>query len=432
VLPSSVLGLLRAGDQFDPADVERVRLIQLLERRGNDLATIARCHADQPDLLDRFITMLFPDGQYPNLSLPEAARRAGVDHELAQRLWTAAGMAGPGELLTSDDVDAIRLLAVAADAGFPEDALLQMVRVYSDSLSRVAEAEARLFHICVHERLRDEGLTGEALVASTNRASDQLLGMVEPPVLYFHRKGMPRAMRDDLVLHLAEEAGLVPPDDRTGRLLAAVLFVDLARFTSLTEAMSDATATDVLNRFSELVRRSVTGCGGRVVKQIGDAFMLVFTNAPSALTCALDIRAAANAEPQFLGTRQGLHWGPVLYREGDCYGGIVNVAARIVAEAAADQLLVSAELRMAAGNADGVTFTPIGPRQMKHVTGPVELFEARTTTTEENPPRDVDPVCGMVLDAKETTARLTWESTDHAFCSTECLRRFVSTPHLYA
>lgn len=303
------LGLLRAGDQFDPADVERVRLIQLLERRGNDLATIARCHADQPDLLDRFITMLFPDGQYPNLSLPEAARRAGVDQELAQRLWTAAGMAGPGELLTSDDVDAIRLLAVAADAGFPEDALLQMVRVYSDSLSRVAEAEARLFHFCVHERLRDEGLTGEALVASTNRASDQLLGMVEPAVLYFHRKGMARAMRDDLV----------PPrrGSRTRTTRRPHRPAPRRRVVRRSRTVHVADRGDGRrhgNRRPEPVFRTRAPLSHRLRRTRretdGDAFMLVFTNAPSALTCALDIRAAANAEPQFLGTRQGLHWGP--------------------------------------------------------------------------------------------------------------------------
>ena len=52
---------------------------------------------------------------------------------------------------------------------------------------------------------------------------------------------------------------------------AAVVFIDLSSFTPLAEAMGDATAAEVLERFSNIVRRSVGAFDGRVVKQIGDA-----------------------------------------------------------------------------------------------------------------------------------------------------------------
>ena len=44
-------------------------------------------------------------------------------------------------------------------AGFPLVALLQLVRVYAQSIRKIAEAEVRLFHLYVHEPLIREGVT---------------------------------------------------------------------------------------------------------------------------------------------------------------------------------------------------------------------------------------------------------------------------------
>ena len=206
---------------------------------------------------------------------------------------------------------------------------------------------------------------------------------------------------------------------------------DLARFTALTEAMGDSTATDVLDRFSDLVRRSVTAHGGRIVKQIGDAFMIVFADAASAVVCALDVRDAAVAEPQFLGTRQGIHWGPTLYREGDYYGATVNVAARIVAEAAADRVLVSHAVRTELGAVDDVELVAAGRRTLKHVADAVEVFEARRPGEEPTEQRVLDPVCGMAIDADVPAARLQLDGRDVMFCSQSCLQRFVANPDGY-
>ena len=81
---------------------------------------------------------------------------------------------------------------------------------------------------------------------------------MEPAILYFHSKGLAKSLEQDFVLHAAEESGLLPPSAVTGQLEAAVVFVDLASFTSLTESMGDLTATEVLSRFSQLVRRAVS------------------------------------------------------------------------------------------------------------------------------------------------------------------------------
>jgi adenylate cyclase len=69
------------------------------------------------------------------------------------------------------------------------------------------------------------------------------------------------------------------------------------------------------------------------VKQIGDAFMLVFIDAEEALRCALDIGRRAAKEPHFPACGLGVSCGRAMYREGDYVGTTVNVAARLVAAA---------------------------------------------------------------------------------------------------
>jgi adenylate cyclase len=423
------LGLVggQGADGFTPADIERLRLIRLLLRRGIELEAIARVEREQ-GLVGRFLDLLFPSKNWPSLTVQEAAVAAGVDAELAAKVWGVAGFAEDGTLLSERDVEALRQFAVAVEAGLPFDALMQLVRVYADALGRVAEAETRLFHFYVHERLRGEGLSGADLTATTQASSDRLMSLVEPAVLFFHQKGFTRALRDDLLLHMAEESGLLPPPDVTGQLRAAVLFVDLAGFTSLTEAMGDLTATEVLERFSDLVRRSVHRCDGRIVKQIGDAFMIVFQDPTAAVTCARELHASAQREPQFLGTRMGAHWGPVLYREGDYFGATVNLAARVAAEAGRNQLLITEDLRQMLGDLSDLDLTP-RRRRLKGMAEDVLLVEIQESAPSAE--KVLDPVCGMELGEDDVGARVTVDGSEYAFCSTACLQRFVDRPDRY-
>jgi class 3 adenylate cyclase len=187
----------------------------------------------------------------------------------------------------------------------------------------------------------------------------------------------------------------------------------------------------VLDRFSQIVRRSVSAFDGRVIKQIGDAFMLVFQSARSAVACALEIDAETAKEPQFPAVRAGIQWGDLLYREGDYVGSNVNIAARLASEADRHQVLVTADVRREAAATPGVEFVRLGKRTLKGLGGRFELFTARSTAATGAEKR-VDPVCGMELSDAEVAARLTLEGEDRAFCSEDCLRKFIANPDRYA
>ena len=425
-------GLLESSAEngYRLRDAGRVRLVRLLLRRGIDFEAIVRAE-DRQGVLAHFVDDLFPEGSWPSIPLEEAARRVDLDIGIVERMWEAAGFGDAGSSFTEEDLATLQGLALALTSGFPEEALLQMVRVYADALGRVAEAESRLFHFYVHERLRADGLSGRQLMDSTHAVGEELRALMEPAILYFHGKSLAKSLEQDFVLHAAEESGLLPPSDITGRLHAAVVFVDLASFTSLTESMGDLTATEVLSRFSQLVRRAVNHCEGRVVKQIGDAFMLVFDEATSALGGALEIQQRAQDEPQFLGTRLGVHCGPVLYREGDYFGATVNVAARITAEASRNQIVVTDAVRSSCPPPPETEFVSLGTFRLRGLSEAVELFElqsGRRPAVE----RSTDPVCGMQLAPNEVVGRVAVDDGERVFCSLECLGHFSEHPERYA
>jgi class 3 adenylate cyclase/YHS domain-containing protein len=416
------------GDGFSARDVERARLLGLFARRGIDLdGAIAWIESGR---MDRYLELLSPATTGSTYSTAEAAAETGLDVAVVERFVDQVGLGGPDQTLSADDVEMLRLARTALAAGFPVDACAELARVYADALDRVAEAEARLFHFYVRGRLRAQGLAGRALDAALVDAGTMVNPLTGPLTEYFHRRAFERAIRDQAVMEAAEEAGLLREGAVPGQMSAAVVFLDLSRFTPLAEAMGDVRAAEVLARFGRLVREEVERADGRVVKQIGDGFMLLFPDPRAALWAALAVDARATAEPQFPAVRSGIHWGPVLFRDGDWVGANVNLAARVAAEAGPHEVVVTGAVRHAASGLADVEFVPLPRRRLKGVAEPLDLFAARSANAPATA-RIVDPVCGMELGPQDVAVRLSLAGHERAFCSPECLRRFVAAPERY-
>ena len=413
------LGLLRRQPDgtFDFEALERARLLRYATRRGVAAADVARFAP-----LDRYVELL-GGARPPGCPLEEAAERVGLDAAFVRRLWVCIGL-GDQEEAFAEDVEMLQGVKVASDAGMPEEALLQLGRVLADALGRAADAESRIFHFYVHERLLAADVDEDEATALADAASGPLLRLMEPAILYFHYKAWQRALREDVVLHLARDAA--PAGDAVGELPVGVLCVDLAGFTPLTESMGDSAAAEVLDRFSHLVRDQACRWEGRVVKQIGDEFMLVFAGAAGALDCGLASAAAVAREARFPAVRMGAHFGRALYREADYLGSTVNVAARVASRAERGTFLVTEAIRGVCADRPALEWRPLGPHRLKGVGEPVALYEVRTGGA--LPARPVDPVCGMLVGTDEHDVPLEWGGRTLRFCSLACRDRFLADP----
>ena len=129
----------------------------------------------------------------------------------------------------------------------------------------------------------------------------------------------------------------------------------------------------MVRRFEEQVWELVIRAGGRVVKLIGDEAMFVLMDPEHACEVGLAL-IDASANP----VRVGLAHGPVVELYGDYYGETVNLAARLVHEAAPSSLLVSESTRDRAGAA--FRFEPQGPVALKGFAEPTPVYRGARST----------------------------------------------------
>jgi adenylate cyclase len=152
----------------------------------------------------------------------------------------------------------------------------------------------------------------------------------------------------------------------------AVGFVDVVGSSALALHMSLGDIGTSMQRFDTHAADTVTARGGRVVKFIGDEVMYQMADPESACETALDIVDAYRDDDVLPGARAGVAFGDVLVRDGDCFGPVVNLAARATKYARPHAVLVTDELARAV-TGSGLQFTPLRPRQVKGFDDPVLL-----------------------------------------------------------
>jgi class 3 adenylate cyclase len=150
------------------------------------------------------------------------------------------------------------------------------------------------------------------------------------------------------------------------RVLATVLFTDLADSTARASELGDRRWRDLLEQHHAAVRRELGRFGGHEVDTAGDGFFATFDGPARAIRCARSIVEAVR--PLGLEVRAGLHTGEVELLDGKVAGIAVNIGARIAARAAAGEVLVSGTGReLVAGS--GIEFADRGVAELKGVPG---------------------------------------------------------------
>jgi len=180
----------------------------------------------------------------------------------------------------------------------------------------------------------------------------------------------------EIALEAVEEflTGIAPPPPPT-RALATVLYTDIVDSTVMVERLGDTRWRGILDVHDSMATDLVDLLGGRYIKSTGDGVLATFDGPGRGIRFATTFRD--HLQPLDVRIRAGLHCGEVEMRNGDIGGIAAHLAARILHEAAAGEILVSRTVKDLVVGSD-VAFEDRGTHHLKGIDGDWELLAVRT------------------------------------------------------
>jgi adenylate cyclase len=366
------------GRPFRAVDALKIRVARACEEGGLPIEGMAE--AVRAGLLSFAFVESWPfepwGSQKPQTHL-ELAEEAGLPFEALRRLLEAFGFARlePEDVVAEAERPIALLAGRIVDLGIVDEAALaRLGRVYEEAFRRIALAETEIYHSGVEMPLLRSGMDERRTMELASSLSPALTGMLDAALMAAYRRQQELTWTEHQIEHIEqalEDAGVSLPAAPP----TAMCFLDLSGYTRLTDEHGDAEAAALAGRLADIVQLRSRSHGGEVVKWVGDGVMFRFRDPGGAVVSSLDMVEeipAAGLPPAHVGVAAG----PVIRQGGDYYGRTVNLASRISDRAESGQVLVSEPVAEMA-SIRSVTFVPVGPVELKGLTGPVDLFEAR-------------------------------------------------------
>lgn len=156
------------------------------------------------------------------------------------------------------------------------------------------------------------------------------------------------------------------PEEASHRRFATIVFTDLSRSTETLRKLGDSPWRALLAEHNQAVRAHIERYNGREVQTTGDGFLIVFDNPANAVRAAAAMLGTASELG--LTARAGVHTGEIELQADDIRGIAVHAAARILAIAEPDQVVVSGTVRdLLSGS--GMSFTDLGEHELRGLEG---------------------------------------------------------------
>jgi adenylate cyclase len=370
------LGLVEPHDgRFPRRDVMRVRVVEELKNKGMDADALASAVASG------HLTLGYLESagrRFPlsDRTFEQFAEDIGIQLETIQSLYVAFGLPRPrgDELVREEDAPTLQALPVMFGEGIGEGDLLRVGRVWGDSARRVAQFQAHYFHHTIEEPFRRRGMRDNEAYEAAILAGLRMGHSAEQIMSWLLRRQGEAFLTEHQFLHVEtalEEAGI---RQRSPRRNEAAAFADLSGYTKLTEEAGDDVAAHVSLTLAELVSEVAEEHRGEVVKMLGDGVHFHFRDPGDAVRASLEI--VDTVAPRGLPPAHvGVNAGPMIYDGGDYFGRTVNIAARIAAQAAANQVFLGEDL-VRDVEPRGYRVQEVGQFELKGIARPVTLFEA--------------------------------------------------------
>jgi hypothetical protein len=158
------------------------------------------------------------------------------------------------------------------------------------------------------------------------------------------------------------------------RQLTAILAADIVGYSQLM-GQDEAGTLEALLRFrAELFEPEVASGRGKVIKSMGDGWLVSFLSVAEAAACAFQVQDKLSSHAT-LKLRIGVHIGDVVFRNEDLFGDGVNVAARLQEFAESGTVTMS---DAAFGSLDGAlapSFENVGWQEFKNISRPIQVWQ---------------------------------------------------------
>ena len=168
--------------------------------------------------------------------------------------------------------------------------------------------------------------------------------------------------------------------EKVERRLAAILSADVVGYTRLMRADEEGTLARFRAHRSELVEPNIAEHKGRIVKLMGDGWLVEFTSVVDAVRCATGIQrgmAARNVgvpEDEQIVLRVGINLGDVIVEGDDIFGDGVNVATRMQEIASPGGISVSGVVYDSVRDKLAPGFEDLGPQHVKNIAEPIRAY----------------------------------------------------------
>lgn len=318
--------------------------------------------------------------------LAAVSAATGLSEDLITRVWRSLGFVEPrpgDSIFTDVDIDLLRTIGELLELGvIDDDLILQISRVLGSSLARIAAALVDAIEPSDDEAI--ESRAGEFLgpALPTRRGDPDGFAVVAPvlfPTLlqvmeFVWRRHVQAVARSRMT---RERSGSDPDHMVVG-------FADLVGFTALSQQLGPRDLAAVVERFEVIAYDTITTLGGRVVKMIGDEVMFAVSHERAAAEIALRLSETYRDDDELSDVRVGLAAGPVLQREADLFGPVVNTASRIVGIAFPGTVVCAAPVQAALEGEVDFAWKSIGTRNLKDI-GKEQLYVVRRAADDVPP-----------------------------------------------
>jgi class 3 adenylate cyclase len=164
-----------------------------------------------------------------------------------------------------------------------------------------------------------------------------------------------------------------------------ILLTDIKGFTDKTSHQTRAQIVDMLERHKAVVQPVLEGRGGRLVKTIGDAYLMAYDSPTDAVLAGIAVQEALRAHnegraPQDrIEVRIAINCGEVTLADNDVFGEPVNITARIEAVAEAGEVFFTEAVYLSMNKAE-VPSSEVGLLQLKGIPEKIRVYKVKRET----------------------------------------------------